>query len=204
MISIPQTIFYLFSFIAIIAACMVVSSQNPVRSALSLVLCFFASSGLWMLAQAEFLSLILILVYVGAVMTLFLFVIMMLNIDFETIKKNSVRYLPYALMLVGLLLVLMLVAIQPEHFAFSHLTNAVAHGAAYSNAQELGAVLYTHYVLAFELAAVLLLIAIVAAIILTYRGPRECKTQKPEQQIRVKREDRVRLVKMKSENYVGN
>lgn len=197
--SVQLLVFYAFAFTAVGAATMVVASGNPVRSALFLVLSFFACAGLWLLAHAEFLALVLILVYVGAVMTLFLFVIMMLNIDIVSVKSQFVRYLPLGIGVVALLVFLMLVAVRPENFAFSHLANAELHGPGYSNTKELGSVLYTNYAYAFEMAGVLLLVAIIAAISLSHRGPRNCKTQQPQMQIRVRREDRVRIVKMDPE-----
>lgn len=192
-------IFYAFAATAVFAATMVVASNNPVRSALFLVLAFFAAAGMWMLTQAEFLSLILVLVYVGAVMTLFLFVIMMININVASMKQGFVRYLPFGLMIVSLLVFLMFVAIKPEHFVFEHLAKAKMHGADYSNTRELGMVLYTQYAYPFILAAVLLLVAIISAISLAFRGPQNCKTQSIPDQIKVRREDRVRLVKMKTD-----
>lgn len=198
-IPLVNIIFYIFAFVAIAAAALVVTSSNPVRGVLALVLTFFASAGMWLIAHAEFLALVLILVYVGAVMTLFLFVIMMLNIDVVSMKKHFVRYLPVGLIVVGLLTTLMFVAVQPQHFNFAHLAAAPVHGADYSNTRALGMVLYTDYAYAFELAAVLLLIAIISAITLSHRGPRNCKTQKPADQMQVRRQDRVRLVKMAAE-----
>lgn len=197
--SIQLLVFYAFAITAVGAATMVVTSSNPVRAALFLVLSFFACAGLWMLAHAEFLSLVLILVYVGAVMTLFLFVIMMLNIDHAAVKRQFVRFLPLGIGVVGLLVFLMLVAIRPENFAFAHLAAAKLHGPDYNNTKELGSVLYTNYAYAFEVAGVLLLVAIISAISLAHRGPRNCKTQQPQQQIRVRKEDRIRIVKMDAE-----
>ncbi len=192
-------IFYIFAFVAIAAAVAVVLSNNPVHAVLALVLAFFASAGIWLIAQAEFLALILILVYVGAVMTLFLFVIMMLNIDAASMKKTLGRYIPIGLIIVVLLTVLMFVAIRPENFNFAQLANAHVHAAEFSNIKQLGLILYTNYAYAFELAAVLLLIAIIAAITLSHRPSRECKTQKVVEQMRVRRQDRVRIVKMPAE-----
>lgn len=196
-LNIPELIFYLFALIAVGSGAMVIISNNPVRSALFLVLAFFAAAGLWLMAQAEFLALILILVYVGAVMTLFLFVIMMLNIDVVTQKRRFVRYLPFGLGIVGLLLLLMLVAIRPEQFSFAHLANAMIHSKDFSNTQALGEVLYTQYAFGFEIAAAILLVAMISAISLAHRGPRNAKTQRPNEQVRVKAKDRIRLVEGK-------
>jgi NADH-quinone oxidoreductase subunit J len=210
---ITQIIFYLFAAIAIGAAVMVISQNNPVRCVLFLVLTFFASAVLWILVEAEFLALILVLVYVGAVMTLFLFVVMMLNIDVESVKGHFIRYLPFGFIVVALLTGLLMTAIPKEAFQSSVETQALQTDAqlvsiknvgrtpSLSNTEALGMVLYTDYVLAFELAAVILLVAIVSAITLVHRGAIRSKTQNIKQQIMTRREDRVRLVKMKSEKY---
>lgn len=192
---VQQIIFYGLAALVVGSAVMVVLLNNPVRCALFLVLAFIGSAGLWILAYAEFLALVLILVYVGAVMTLFLFVIMMLDINVISMRRQFVKYVPFGLIVVGLLVVLMVLAIKPENFAFAPLTHAQSYPADYSNVKELGSVLYTQYVLAFELCAVLLLVAIIAAISLAHRPPRNVKTQRPVEQIFVKREDRVQLVK---------
>lgn len=191
-----QTIFFIFTGVVVFSALMVVTLNNPVRCALFLVLAFFASAGIWILAHAEFLALILVLVYVGAVMTLFLFVVMMLDVELESMKKHFVRYLPLGLIIVALLVALMIMAIKPEHYGVSHqATEAVV---SMGNAERLGMVLYTDYVYAFELAAVLLLIAIISAISLTNRGARNSKQQDITQQIMTKSRDRLRVVKMKA------
>ena len=194
--SIQLLIFYIFAATAVGSAAMVITSRNPVHSALFLVLTFVASAGIWILAQAEFLALILILVYVGAVMTLFLFVVMMLNINIAVARKQMLRFLPIGIGVVALLLFLMFVAIKPENFGFDHLAQATAMPADFSSVEAIGKILYTDYVLPFELAAVLLLVAIIAAISLTHRPPRKRKTQNPVEQIRVRRQDRVKLVDM--------
>ena len=210
----PQIIFYVFASLTLVSALMVITQNNPVRCVLFLVLAFFASSILWVLVQAEFLALILVLVYVGAVMTLFLFVIMMLNIDVESMKKHLLRYLPFGLILVALLTGLLLVAIPKGTFKTAvQLSVAVKEAvqndfipdrvtstvAPLSNTEALGMILYTDYVFAFELAAVILLVAIVAAITLVHRNPIRSKRQNVRQQIMTRHEDRVQLVKMKSE-----
>ncbi|MGL6030111.1 MAG: NADH-quinone oxidoreductase subunit J [Legionella sp.] len=213
-----QVIFYIFAAIAVGSALMVISQNNPVRCVLFLVLTFFASAGIWILAEAEFLALILVLVYVGAVMTLFLFVVMMLNIDVESIKGHLMRYLPFGLILVAFLTGLLMVAIPDNAFhssvqtqqtnlavSGSELINTVSQESqvssqtAVSNTEALGLVLYTDYLLAFELAAVILLVAIVAAITLAHRGVIRSKRQDIKQQIMTRSEDRVQLITMKSE-----
>ncbi|WP_454781306.1 NADH-quinone oxidoreductase subunit J [Legionella sp. WA2022007384] len=207
-----QTIFYIFAAIAVGAAFMVIVQDNPVRSVLFLVLTFIASAGLWILAEAEFLALILVLVYVGAVMTLFLFVVMMLNIDVEVVKNHYRRYLPFGLILVALLTGLLMVSIPAGTFKSNVETqsntvistqlmdgNQNNPDAPRSNTEALGMVLYTDYLLAFEIAAVLLLIAIISAITLVHRGPRKSKRQDIKQQILTRRNDRVELINMKAE-----
>ncbi|CEK11977.1 NADH-quinone oxidoreductase subunit J [Legionella hackeliae] len=206
-----QIVFYIFAGLALLSAVMVITQNNPVRCVLFLVVTFFASAVLWIIAEAEFLALILVLVYVGAVMTLFLFVVMMLNIDVESMKSHFVRYLPFGLILVALLTGLLLVAIPEESFnkaveTTAHATatsvddeNYVAPLKAVSNTEEIGLVLYTDYVFAFEIAAVLLLVAIVSAITLAHRGAIRSKRQDITKQIMTRHEDRVELIKMKSE-----
>ena len=210
----PQVIFYVFAGLTLFSALMVITQNNPVRCVLFLVLAFFTSSVLWILVHAEFLALILVLVYVGAVMTLFLFVVMMLNIDIESMKAHFIRYLPFGLILVALLTGLLLAAI-PENGFKTEVELAVAVNQAVSgdfvpggvvpvaksvsNTEALGMVLYTNYVFAFELAAVILLVAIIAAITLVHRKPIRSKRQNITQQIMTRRDDRVKLIKMKSE-----
>ncbi len=208
-----QVVFYVFAGLTILSALMVITQNNPVRCVLFLVLAFLTSSVLWILVGAEFLALILILVYVGAVMTLFLFVVMMLNIDTESMRSHFVHYLPFGLILVALLTGLLLVAIPPGKFetgveisvAVNDVIKNMIPGAgpatpALSNTEALGIVLYTDYVFAFELAAVILLVAIIAAITLVHRSRSGyLKRQNVVQQIMTRSEDRVKLVKMKTE-----
>lgn len=192
-----HAIFYLFAAIAVGSAISVVTARNPVRSVLSLVATFFAMAGVWMILHAEFLSLILLLVYVGAVMTLFLFVVMMLNIDREQRSSGFVNYLPFGVLLVMLLLGVMLTTIGPKYFG--SLEVPALAGADYSNLAALGDVLYTEYAYPFEIAGVILLAAIIASITLTHRGPVRRKVQSIDAQVATRREDAVRLVKMPSE-----
>lgn len=201
-----QIIFYVVAAMTVGSALMVITQNNPVRCVLFLVFTFFTSSILWILAEAEFLALILVLVYVGAVMTLFLFVVMMLNIDVESMKGHFKRYLPFGLILVALLTGLLLVSIPAGTFVeiqqgASQLAGTPAEPLLVnaSNTEALGLVLYTDYLLAFELAAVLLLVAIVSAITLVHRGPRRSKRQDIKQQIMTRSSDRVKLVSMKAE-----
>lgn len=208
-----QVIFYAFAALAVFSALMVITQNNPVRCVLFLVLTFFASSVLWLLLRAEFLALILVLVYVGAVMTLFLFVVMMLNIDTESLKSHFAKYLPFGMILVALLVGLLLVAIPDSWFSRAQAPSVPApqvfdiHDSAdqmalknrLSNTEQIGMVLYTDYVLAFELAAVLLLVAIIAAITLAHRGLIRSKRQDIKKQIMTRAEDRVTLISLNSE-----
>ncbi len=193
---ITTLLFYGFATVLIIAALGVITSRNPVHSALFLVLAFFESAMLWLLMEAEFLAVVLVLVYVGAVMVLFLFVVMMLDINVERLRDGYTRYLPLG---VGVAIV---VAFEIGHVIWFRsqglpfLTVPEPHPEGYSNTQELGSVLYTEHVYAFELAAVVLLLAIVAAITLTMRRRPGLKVQNISQQVAVNRDDRVTLVKM--------
>ncbi len=191
-------LFYGFAAILVIAALGLITSRNPVHSALFLVLAFFQSAMLWLLMEAEFLAVVLLLVYVGAVMVLFLFVVMMLDINMERMREGYTRYMPLG---IGVAVVVILeignvIWFRSQDLPF--LTVPEPHPAGYSNTKELGSVLYTEYVYAFELAAFVLLLAIVAAITLTMRRRPGLKTQNIAEQVTVRREDRVRLVQMES------
>ncbi len=199
MISPLQIIFYLFAFVAIASAVSTITVRNPVRSVLSLVVTFFAMSGIWMTLRAEFLSLILLLVYVGAVMTLFLFVVMMLNIDQSSKQKSFVQYLPLGIVLIILMTFLIITALGPQTFGLTQMPAPPSEAINTSNIRELGVPLYTKYAYPFEIAGVILLAAMIAAITLAYRGPKQRKVQDPAQQINVRPEDRVRLINMKAE-----
>ena len=159
-------------------------------------------SGIWLLLHAEFLALILVLVYVGAVMTLFLFVVMMLPIHVVKLREGFVRYLPFAILLILLVLVLSIMMLGPSHFGLALMPAPEMQGVEYSNTKELGMLLYTEYALPFEVAGVLLLTAIIAAISLSHREPKNRKSQKTSQQLAVRREDRVRLVNVPSEKKI--
>ncbi len=193
-------IFYLFSLLAVSSAVGVITSQHPVRSVLSLVVTFFAMSGVWMILRAEFLSLILLLVYVGAVMTLFLFVVMMLNVDREKKRGGFVRYWPLGVVIILLMMGFMMASVGPTYFGLTDAPIPPNEPVDYSNIRQMGLALYTHYAYPFEIAGVLLLTAIIAAITLTHRPPVRRKVQLPEVQIAVRPEDRVRLIKMSSES----
>lgn len=192
-------LFYAFSAVLIAAALGVITTRNPVHSVLCLVLAFFTSAGIWMLIEAEFLAIVLVLVYVGAVMVLFLFVVMMLDVGVEQLRRGFTRY-AWLGWLTALVVILELVGVIAARRVGVDATQAPAPlPADYTNTHELGAVLYTRYVYAFELAAVLLLVAIVAAIALTMRKRPGLKVQDIARQVAVRREDRVRLVKMDAE-----
>ncbi|HET7634293.1 MAG TPA: NADH-quinone oxidoreductase subunit J [Burkholderiales bacterium] len=192
-------VFYVFAAIMVFAAVRVITARNPVHSALFLVLAFFTMAGIWMLLEAEFLAIVLVLVYVGAVMVLFLFVVMMLDINLTRLREGFWTYLPVGA-LVGILLIAeMVVVLGGKFFGLSATPAPAPLPASYSNTKELGMLLYTHYVYPFELAAVVLLVAIVAAIALTLRKRRVAKYQDPSRQLKVQRAQRVRLVSMKAE-----
>ncbi len=194
-----EVVFYVFSAVMVVGALGVITFKNPVHSALSLVLTFFATSAIWLILEAEFLAIALVLVYVGAVMVLFLFVVMMLDINIALLREGFMRYVPFGILIALILIVQMVLVVGPENFGFESFAEPVRHGADYSNTKELGRVLYTDYVFAFEIAAVILLVAIVAAIALTMRRRPETKYQSPGKQIQVKKEDRLRVVSMKAE-----
>jgi NADH-quinone oxidoreductase subunit J len=171
-----------------------------VHSALFLVLAFFTSAGIWLLAEAEFLAIVLVLVYVGAVMVLFLFVVMMLDIDVATMRAGFVRHMPIALLIAAAMALEIFLVVGPANFGLEQFPAPLAKGADYNNTAELGSVLYTTYMYPFEIAAVILLVAIIAAIGLTLRKRPTTKYQNPSLQVRIKKgTDRIRVVSMDSE-----
>lgn len=194
-----KLVFYALGAVVILAASMVVTRRNPVHSALFLILAFFASGGLWLLAEAEFLAIVLVLVYVGAVMVLFLFVLMMLDIDLAVLRAGFIKLLPLGIVMAVAMAAELILIVGPENFGLQRYAAPVRHGADYSNTEELGNVLYTVYMYPFEIAAVILLVAIIAAIGLTMRRRSDTKYIDPSVQVTVKREDRVRLVSMDAE-----
>ena len=189
-------IFYFFSAVLIFAALRVITARNPVHSALFLVLAFFTCSGLWIQLQAEFLAITLVLVYVGAVMVLFLFVVMMLDINLERLRERFWSYLPLGGVVAALLVLEMAFIILGNYAVLGDVAAPAPLPEGYSNTKELGRLIYTEYVYPFEIAAVILLVAIVAAIALTLRQRKGSKSQNPSQQIDVRRADRVRIVSM--------
>lgn len=191
-----QILFYFFSGLLIISALMVISLRNPVRCALSLVCAFVASAVLWLMVHSEFLALILVLVYVGAVMTLFLFVVMMLNLQKVAITEAFVRYLPWGVLLVALMVGLLIFAFDPQSIQIHSVTQTLASSNK-SNIKAIGQVLYTDYAYPFELAALLLLVAIVAGISLAFRGPQsDSKRQNISEQLNINWRDRIRLTQV--------
>jgi NADH-quinone oxidoreductase subunit J len=194
---IQAVVFYALATLLLFAAVRVIIARNPVHSALFLVLAFVSSAGLWLLLEAEFLAIALVLVYVGAVMVLFLFVVMMLDVNLQRLREGFWSYLPLGLV-IALLLVLEMGVVLWGRFGLADMPKPHALPAApdYSNTKELGRLLYTDYVYPFELAAVILLVAIVAAIALTLRHRKETKNINPADQILVRRQDRMRIVKV--------
>jgi NADH-quinone oxidoreductase subunit J len=190
------TLFYILSALSVLSALMVVFSPNPVKGALFLVATFLTSAGIWIILEAEFLGLILVLVYVGAVMTLFLFVVMMLNLDVASLRETLVRYFPIAC-----LLVIVIAAILVDMLLKSAGGLAVPAQAAadFSNTKALGLSLFTQFVYPFEIAGVILLVAIIAAITLSHRGRLRRLSQRPHQQVKVNPKDRIRILKMEAE-----
>ena len=193
---IQTTVFYFFAGILVLSAVAMISVRNPVHAALFLVLAFFTSGALWLLLEAEFLGIVLVLVYVGAVMVLFLFVVMMLDINIAKMRAGYARFLPVGLIVGAAMAAEMIIILNKSNFQHAQV---VAKPANYSNTQELGELLFTEYVYPFEIAGVILLVAIIAAITLTMRKRGVSKQQKPHDQIRVNRKDRVRLADLERE-----
>jgi NADH-quinone oxidoreductase subunit J len=195
-----EIVFYTFSLVMLGAAVAVITVRNPVYAALCLVLAFFSASAIWMLLEAEFLAIILVVVYVGAVMVLFLFVVMMLDINLEPLKAGFVRYLPAGLIVAALMAAEFLVVIWTKgRFGEEAFPIPEPHPEGYSNTKAVGEVLFNDHVLAFEVAGVILLVAIIAAVALTLRQRSGSHRQNPAMQVRVSKDERVRLVKMKPE-----
>jgi NADH-quinone oxidoreductase subunit J len=196
-------VFYGFSAVLVLAALGVITVRNPVHAALLLVLSFFTAAGIWVMLRAEFLAISLVLVYVGAVMVLFLFVVMMLDINLDKVREGFWKS-SWLGLTVGLAMLLeMAFLVMSPGFTGTEPVNPVSSQAGYSNIKELGRLIYTDYAFPFELAALILLVAIVAAIALTLRGRKDAKTQDPAAQVRVKARDRLRIVQMNSEPRPG-
>lgn len=198
-IAIVPVIFYGFAALMIAAGIMVISVRNPVHSVLCLVLTFFCAAVLWMLLQAEFLALVLLFVYVGAVMTLFLFVVMMLNLDLSRLKEHFVRYLPYGIVVLAAFVTIMVMVVLPNHLTVLATPNETL--STTNNTVAMGTLLFTQHVLAFEVAGLILLVAIVSAITLAFHGRKPgTKSQKIAQQHQATKSARLRLVTMKADN----
>ncbi len=189
-------VFYFFAAIMVIAAVRMITAKNPVHSALSLVLVFFTSSAIWLLLEAEFLAITLVLVYVGAVMVLFLFVVMMLDINITQMREGFVRFMPVAVVVSVVMIVELVLVVMSKEFDIGR---EVVAETQIGNTQALGEILYTDYLLPFEVASVILLVAIVAAIVLTLRQRPKTRYQNPAAQVKVKAKDRVRIVSIPSE-----
>jgi NADH-quinone oxidoreductase subunit J len=191
-------IFYVFATVTVVSAIGVVTMRNPVYAALFLILAFFTSAATWILLEAEFLGVVLVLVYVGAVMVLFLFVIMMLDINIDPLREGFIRYLPLGILIAVVVAAEIILVLSSDVFMMDIPKAAPLD---YSNTKALGEILYTEYVYPFELAAVILVVAIISAIALTMRKRGDItKRQNPSEQIRTKSTDRLRVIKMKSED----
>jgi NADH-quinone oxidoreductase subunit J len=192
-----EIVFYLFSTVLVLSALSVITVGNPIHAVLFLILSFFSAACIWMLLQAEFLAITLVLVYVGAVMVLFLFVVMMLDVNVTSVREGFTRYLPAGVLVALAMAVQLFMVIWTRGMETVPLP--AMESDEYSHTSAIGELLYTEYLFAFEIAAVLLLVAIIAAIALTHRRRPETKYQDPSRQVRVKRDERLRVVKMKSE-----
>jgi NADH-quinone oxidoreductase subunit J len=200
MIEFKTLLFYAFSAVLIGAALGVVLSRNPVHSALWLVLSFFSAAGIWMLLKAEFLAISLVLVYVGAVMVLFLFVVMMLDINIDKLREGFWKNSRVGFLVGGIMLLEMAFLLLGTAFDAVAPTDAASSKPGYSNIKELGRLIYTDYAYPFELAAIILLVAIVAAIALTLRGRKDVRGQDPAKQVQVKRNDRLKIIRVEPES----
>ena len=194
-----DVIFYIFSAILVASALGVITVRNPVYSALLLVLAFVTCAGLWLLLEAEFLAIALVLVYVGAVMVLFLFVVMMLDINLDRLREGFWKWFPFGALIALAMVIEISMVLMNKYFGLEEMPTPKPHEADYSNTRELGRLIYTEYAYAFELAAVLLLVAMVAAIALTLRHREDKKSPNPSEQVKVRKEDRIRIVTMPSE-----
>ena len=195
----PSILFFIFATVLVCAALGVILARNPVHSALLLVLCFFNSAVIWLLLDAEFLGIVLVLVYVGAVMVLFLFVVMMLDVNIEEFRKGLASYWPLSVAVAGFVVFAIINVIVVKHLGGVSFRTAPALPAGYSNTRVLGTEIFTRYAYPAQLAACILLVASVAAIVLTLRQRGGGKPQDIAKQVAVRAKDRVRIVKMASE-----
>lgn len=199
MIEFKTVLFYLFSAVMLFAALRVITARNPVHAVLFLVLAFFNAGGIWMLLQAEFLAITLVMVYVGAVMVLFLFVVMMLDINIERLRQGFWSYLPLGL-LIGLLMLGEMILVLGSGYFGAEMFPGNEVAANVSNTKELARLLFTDYFFPFELASIVLLVAVIVAVMLTLRKRGDSKAMHPSDQIKVQRNDRIRILKMDAES----
>jgi NADH-quinone oxidoreductase subunit J len=197
-----QIIFYIFGAMLLLSATMVVVIKNPIHAALFLVLSFFSSAAVWLLLNAEFLAIALVLVYVGAVMVLFLFVVMMLDINLATLREGFARYFPLGIIIALLMVIAMGMVVGSDYFS-SDTYKQMSISATQSNTKLLGLAIYTDYLYQFEIAGAILLVAIIAAISLSMSKLKITKSTHADEQVLAKKEDRLRVVKMKSEEKKG-
>jgi NADH-quinone oxidoreductase subunit J len=191
----PKSIlFYIFAAILIMAALRVITARNPVHAALFLVLAFFTAAAIWMLLHAEFLAILLVLVYVGAVMVLFLFVVMMLDLDLDHLRKGFKQYMPVASLVGAIIVAEMAIVLIRGFIGTTHPIRSMDPEVAANNTKALGILLYTEYLFSFEVAGIILLVAIISSVALTLRRRKDTKTQNIPDQIRTRKEDRVRMV----------
>jgi NADH-quinone oxidoreductase subunit J len=192
---ITTALFYIFSAILLGASFRVITARSTVHSALFLILAFFTASCIWMLLKAEFLAITLVLVYIGAVMVLFLFVVMMLDINSDHVREGFWKHLPLGA-LVGTLIALEMAAVLMGGFRLSEAPAATEAALKLGNTKMLGVAIYTQYLYPLQIAAVLLLVAIIAAIALTLRKRKDSRSQNPSEQVKVKKADRLRIIKV--------
>ncbi len=192
-------VFYVLSAIMVLSALRVITARNPVQAALFLVLAFFTAGGIWLLLAAEFLAIVLVMVYVGAVMVLFLFVVMMLDINLDRLRQGFWSYLPVGTLIGVLLVVEMALVLGGRYFGLEAMPTPPAAQGGYSNTRELGRLLYTDYVYPFELASLLLLVAMIVAVTLTLRKRKGVNYVNPSEQVLVRRDERVELISMSAE-----
>lgn len=195
----PTICFYLFSAILVFAGLRVITARNPVHAVLHLVLAFFTSGMIWMLMQAEFLAIAIVLIYVGAVMVLFLFVVMMLDINVDKLREGFWRYLPVGLVVAGIMVAEMAMVLNGRYFGAEALPAPAPVDASLSNTQELAKLIFTDYAYPFELASLVLLVAMIAAVMLTYRRRESTRHLDPARQIAVKARDRLVIHSMPAE-----
>ncbi|RKP57465.1 NADH-quinone oxidoreductase subunit J [Pararobbsia silviterrae] len=192
-------LFYIFAAILVISALRVITAPNPVQAALFLVLSFFNAAAIWMLLQAEFLAILLVLVYVGAVMVLFLFVVMMLDINIDVLRRDFKRFVPIATIIGAIMVIEAALILWHGYAGIAAPVQAAAAASDWSNTRVIGKIMYTDYIFAFEVAGLVLLVAIIAALALTLRHGKDSKRQVIGDQLRVRASERVRVVKMAAE-----